>query len=523
MAELLEFETALEAERARDHRRGLGTTLGVGFSVYFIIALINLVAVPLFLKLLGAQGYGLVTFYLVLQAWMAVLDLGVSPALARQLSRYRAGAVPAEDATSLVHAAEALFVIGGAVAAAVFVLGAPWIGTHWLGGSNLGASDLDRSLRLIGALLVLRWLTSLYQAALVGLERQNPANVVALAGGIARYGGALAILIAVSASPVVFFIIQVVVTAAEAGACRLLLHANLPRGVAARAWPAGWRLLRREFRFALGLTLASAAAILIGQADKLALSHTLALQEFGVFGLVISIIGGIAMIVPPFVQAFQPRLTSLLAQGRRADFIHIYRLATAVILALAAGLAGAIAARPEWVIWAWTGRVDLARHLAPALSLYAAGSAVASYLFVPYLLQYAQGRVRLHVIGALVWATIAIPLAVWTAFAFGAVGTGAVWLAGNLAYLLIWVPVIHARRLSPGERAGLDLSVWLRALFLAAVLAASRLIPLPELSRPMAFVALAVTSLTTIALAAALSSDLRGWAGHALANLKARA
>jgi len=267
--------------------------------------------------------------------------------------------------------------------------------------------------------------------------------------------------------------------------------------------------LRREFRFALGLTAATAASTLIAQADKLTLSHVLPLAEFGLFGLVVSVIGGITMVVPPFVQAFQPRLTTLLAQGRRAEFVHVYRLSAALILALAAGLAGTIAAHPDWVIFAWTGRQDLAAHLAPALTFYAAGAAIAAFLFVPFLLQYAQGQVRLHVIGSVGFAAVWIPAEIWAAVVHGPVGAGMVWLVGNVLYLLLWVPVIHARLLEPGERRWLDLGVWLRALLLALVLAATRLPAFPMLSRPGAFVALAAISLAVTLLGLALSKEMR--------------
>jgi O-antigen/teichoic acid export membrane protein len=487
--------------------------LAFGFGAHFLIALISVVAVPVFLRLMGAQAYGLVTFYLVLQSWMLLFDLGVSPALARQLSRYRAGALEAGDAAALLSAAETVFVVGGLAAGGVFILASPWIAGHWLGASNLPRGELDTALRLIGALLVFRWLAGLYQSALVGLERQIPVNAVALAGALARYGGAFVALVLISPSPVVFFAVQAGVTLVEAVVCRLLLLGAVPHGAGhARA---GWRSLRKEFRFALGLTIAGAASTLINQADKLTLSHVLPLGEFGLFGLVVAVVGGIAMVVPPFVQAFQPRLTTLLAQGRREEFVHVYRLSAALILALAAGLAGTIAAHPEWVIFAWTGRADLAAHLAPVLTLYAAGAAIASFLFVPFLLQYAQGQVRLHVIGALASAVVWIPAAVWAAIAHGALGAGIVWLLGNLLYLLVWVPVIHARLLSPAERRGLDLGVWTRGALLAAVLWASRWLPLGHFTRPGAFVALAALSLAVTAMGLASSAELRTWARRA--------
>jgi O-antigen/teichoic acid export membrane protein len=312
----------------------------------------------------------------------------------------------------------------------------------------------------------------------------------------------------------VFFAVQAGVTVIEAAVCRLLLLAALPRG-GGHGRAAGWKSLRNEFRFALGLTIAGAASTLINQADKLTLSHVLPLGEFGLFGVVVAVVGGIAMVVPPFVQAFQPRLTTLLAQGRRDEFVHVYRLSAALILALAAGLAGTIAAHPQWVIFAWTGRADLAAHLAPVLTLYAAGAAIASFLFVPFLLQYAQGQVRLHVIGALAFAVVWIPAAVWAAVAHGALGAGLVWLLGNLLYLLVWVPVIHARLLSPAERSGLDLGVWTRGALLAAVLWASRWLPLGHLTRPGAFEALAALSLAVTAIGLASSAELRDWARRA--------
>ncbi|HEY7899937.1 MAG TPA: oligosaccharide flippase family protein [Caulobacteraceae bacterium] len=491
---------------------GLGATLAFGFGAHFFIALVNILATPILLKLMGVEAYGLVAFFLVLQGWMLLFDLGISPALARQLSRYRAGAIDAAAARGLMAAAETVFIGGGVAAGLVLALASPWIAVHWLHSATLSRHELDLSLRLIAVLLVFRWLTGLYQSALVGLERQNLVNALAAASVALRYGAAVAALALVARTPAIFFAVQAAFTVAEAVISRLLLGGAMPK---ASARP-DWRGLKAEFRFAAGLTLASAAATLIGQADRLALSHALPLTEFGLFGLVVQISAGITLVVPPFAQAFQPRLTSLLARHEQADFAHVYRLASGLILALSVGLAGTIAAQPEWVVWAWTGRLDAARHLAPALSLYAAGGAIAAYLFVPFLLQYAQGKVRLHVIGNVAFAVVWVPAAVIAAFRWGPVGAGAVWLIGNLLYLLLWTPRIHKALLSKAERRGLDLGVWLRGAALAALLAATRYLPLGVASRPAAFAALAVISLAVTALAAASSREIWTFAAHLL-------
>jgi O-antigen/teichoic acid export membrane protein len=500
--------------------KGLGRVLAVGFGAHFLIALVNVLATPFLLKLMGAEAYGLVAFFLVLQAWMLLFDLGVSPAVARQLSRFRAGALGAEDAAAIFAAAEVAFIATGLTAGAVLIAAAPWIGGHWLHRAALTPHELDLSLRLIATTLVFRWLAGLYQSALVGLERQNLANGVAATSVVLRYSASVAALVFIARTPVAFFAVQAGFTLAEAAVSRWLLAGALP-GRPRGARP-GWRLLTGEFRFALGLTLASAAATLTSQADRLALSHALPLADFGLFGLVVQVCAGITLVAPPFVQAFQPRLTALLAQGQRADFVHVYRLAGGLILALAAGLAGTIAARPVWVIWAWTGRADAAAHLAPILTLYAAGGAIAAFLYVPFLLQYALGRVRLHVIGVAGFAVVWAPAAVWAAFAYGPFGTGVVWLTGNLLYLLIWVPVIHTRLLAPEERRGLDLGVWLRGALLAALLTGIHFAPIGPLSRPVALLGLAAISVAVTLIGAALSPEAREFAVHALDRLRAR-
>lgn len=499
---------------------GIGRTLGFGISAHFLVALVNVLATPLLLKLMGEEAYGLVTFFIVLQAWSLIFDFGVSPTLARQLSRFRAGAMTGADASGLLAAAEIIFIAGGLAGGAALALLSPWLSVHWLHSATLGAAQVTECLQLIAVVLVFRWLNGLYQSALVGLERQNTVNLIAASTVVIRYGVALAVLFRLSRSPIAFFAVQAIFTALEAGVSRWLLARALPRPTTG-VRPA-WGRLTLQFRFALGLTLASAATTLISQADRLALSHALPLADYGLFGLVMQVAAGITLVVPPFVQAFQPRLTGLMAQDRRKDFVHVYRLALALILALAVGVAGTIAAHPDWVIWAWTGRMGAARYLSPILTLYAAGGAISAFLYVPFLLQYAQGRVRLHVIGNIAIALVWVPAAIWAAFAFGPVGTGAVWLIGNALYLIVWVPVIHRSLLSPEERRGLDLSIWVRGAVLASLLAATRLIPYGQVSRPQAFAGLAVICIATILIGAALSSEARAFAAHTYARVRGR-
>ena len=497
----------------------LAPTLLFGFGAHLLIAAIGILVVPIYLHLLGAEGYGLFGFYVVLQSWMLLFDMGVSPAVARQLSRHRAGALAAGDAVGLLKAAELMFLAGGVAAAAIFLAASPWLAVHWLGASKLRPREIHQALQLVGCLVAARWMAGLYQTALVGLEHQTTANTVSLIGALARAFGSVAALSYISATPVTFFAVQAVMTLAEAIVFRVILARAMPG--AATGQKAHWGLLSNEFRFAAALAASAAIATLINQADKLALSHLLPLAEFGRFSLVVSICSGIALVVPPFAQAFQPRLTAQAAQGRRGEFVDLYRLSIALIIALIAGLAGTIAAQPEMVVYTWTGDRDLAEHLAPVLSAYAMGAGVSSFLFVPYFLQYALGSVRLHLIGNMIFGAVWIPALWWAATTHGALGAGLTWLGGNLLFLVIWTPVVHRRWLSKTERAGLAWSGWGRVVLLGSVLAATRLIDPRALDRLAALCVLGAISLTVMILGMVSSKTLRTYAADRLGQSRA--
>jgi O-antigen/teichoic acid export membrane protein len=486
---------------------GLGPVLFFGFGANVITALVGMTAIPMYLSVMGEEAYGIVGFYIVLQGWMFLFDLGVGQAVGRQLSRYRAGAVSADDAVSLFGAAEAAFLAGGLIAGVVFFFSMGWVGRHWLGSSGLPARQVRLALQLAGWLLVARWLVTVYQNALIGLERQIAVNSVSLLGTIGRNGIAVMALVWISHTPSVFFVAWLGVTLLEVAANRLLLARAMPS--ARMQWGNGWRLMTREFSFAAGITLSLAINLSIGQADRMTLSHTLNLGQFGAFSLVVSLCAGISLVVPPMVQAFQPRLTSLLAQNRRAEFAEIYRLSISLIIVVAAGLAGTMATWPELVVYAWTGDREIAHTLAPTLTFFALGSGIASFLYLPLVLQFAQGLIRLQLIGNLVFGAVWIPAAVWASLRFGTVGAGIVWLLGNLLFLLLWVPLIHRRLLSRDERHGLGLQAWLRIGVLAVLLAATRLISSRGFDRPTSLAFLAVVSLTIMAVATVLSRALR--------------
>ena len=72
--------------------------LGQSWSV-----LVSIAVIPLYIKFLGIEAYGLLGFYMMLQGILQVLDLGLSPTMNRELARYSTMSDKAGEARDLVR------------------------------------------------------------------------------------------------------------------------------------------------------------------------------------------------------------------------------------------------------------------------------------------------------------------------------------------------------------------------------------------------------------------------------------
>ncbi len=64
-------------------------------------------------------------------------------------------------------------------------------------------------------------------------------------------------------------------------------------------------------------------------------------------------------------------------------------------------------------------------------------------------MQFAYGKLRLHVIGNIFFIFVLIPSVIWASLNYGATGTGCVWFADNLMFMLVWTWIVH-RNFAPG-------------------------------------------------------------------------
>lgn len=413
------------------------------------VTIIGIVMVPLYLKYMGAEAYGLVGFFAMLQAWFNLLDMGLTPTMARETARFRGGATDALSYRRLVRALEGIFLAVAVVGGGTMFATADYIARKWLQATQLPIDEVQTALRLMAAIVALRWMCGLYRGAISGSERLVWLGWYNSFIATLRFIGVLPVLIFIGAAPTFFFCYQFGVAVLELLVLLLQVYRLLPPIPQGKRLPWSWSPLKPVLKFSLTIAFTSSVWVIVTQTDKLVLSKLLPLAEYGYFTLAVLVASGVMVISGPISGAIMPRMAKLEAENDHTGLIRVYRQSTQLVAVIAGAASITVAFCAEPLLWAWTGDKALAHHAAPILRLYALGNGVLAVSAFPYYLQYAKGNLRLHLIGNAVFVLLLIPAIIWAASKYGGEGAGYVWLVMNLISFVAWLPIVH-NKFEPG-------------------------------------------------------------------------
>lgn len=478
-----------------DRKLSMVRNTGLSYAGQAYAVLIGILILPFYLGHLGAEAYGLIGFFAVLQAWLQLLDAGLSPSLVRQIAHFRgrpALSAQRHEPGRLLRSFEIIFLPVVGLTVLSIHLGSGWIVQHWLQAQELSTTTIGHCISLMGLMIGLKLYATLYKSGLQGLELHawlNGANVLI---ATLRYFGGLFLVANISQDPLDFFLFQAVVALIETLIFAAKAYSLMPTPKVLTGFD--WSVVRPVLPFAAGMSLTSVLWILLTQLDKVLLSNVLLLREYGYFSLVALVATGIMTLTNPLVQTLLPRMTMLVAEGRITDMQALYLNASRFVCSLLFPLSGVIAFHSADLILAWTGDPEAARWSRSILPWYVLGSALMAATSFQFYLQYALGQLRLHVWFSLVSAALSIPLVTYAALEHGAYGAALAWFGLRMLTFMIWPSMVHKR-----FAAGLH-RLWLQDLLRITAMTGLGLL----ISRPL-FAAIASPNRFDILLALAVS------------------
>ena len=413
------------------------------------IALMGLAFVPVYIRYLGIEAWGLVGFMSMMQAWLTLLDMGLSPTLSREMARYQAGAHSVQAIRDLLRSLETVYcgVAVAVISGVAFI--APWLAVNWIGAARMPVETVTQAIGIMGLVLAARMIEQVYRGAIQGLQRQVWLNGTQCVLSALRWGGAAGVLIWVSPSIKIFFYWQGFISVLSVLVLAHQTYCLLPIGE--RSARFDLVALVRIRRFAGGMVATTLLTLLLTQVDKLLLSNLVALEDFGYYTLAASASSALYFLMSPIANAVSPRLTELVARSEQTSLVESYHNASQWLAAVLVPTALVISTFAEPALYVWMGDYALARQAAPLLALLALGTLCNGFMQVPYIAQLAHGwtgfAVRVNVIAV----CFIVPVILWSVPRFGAVGAAWAWLLLNIGYVLIGMPLMH-RRLFLGEQ-----------------------------------------------------------------------
>lgn len=419
------------------------------FAGRFWTALMGLVFIPLYVKFIGIEAYGLLGFSTTLQGVLSLLDLGLGTTLNRELARLSVQENKTREMRNLVRTLEVIYwSIGISIGVVISTLSS-LIARYWVRADQLSLDTVHQVILIMGLLIALQWPNSLYSNGLMGLQQQVLVNGINMVIATLRSAGAVLVLWLISPSIQAFFIWQICVSILQTSLVALFLWQSLPKTDAPPSFK--FELLLANWGFAAGITKISTTVVILTQLDKIILSKILTLEMFGYYTFATVVANTLYHFIGPVFVALFPRFSQLVSLDNQSELKKLYhqgcQLMSVIILppALVATLFS-----PE-ILWLWTGNSTLVENTYRVASLLIIGTALNGLMNLPYGLQLAHGWTILAFYTNLISIVVLVPLLFYLTIHYGLVGAATGWIILNSSYVLINIQIMH-RRLLKGEQ-----------------------------------------------------------------------
>ncbi|MEQ1498209.1 MAG: oligosaccharide flippase family protein [Novosphingobium sp.] len=412
-------------------------------------ALMSFIFVPVYLRFIGAEGYGFISLYTTLVALFALLDFGLALTANREIARYGARDDERSQARAMLRTFEAVYWMIAAVIGTAIALMADFVVHSWITLQNIPPEQAISGVQLMGLVAFVRWPVSLYVGVLQGMQRQVAANLITTISSTAAGAGAILILWLVAPRVDLFVGWQVLVFAVQIVALRIAAWRGL--ALAGDKPRARLSILRQSAGFSMGIMGITLLSLVLTQLDKLLLTRLLSLREFGYYSIASSIAGLIAMAGSAVQSATFPALTSAIERGDRVLESELYHSASRAVAVLILPAAITLAAFAPEISLVYLQDPEAADRISGFLTLLALGHTCLALVLIPYALQLASGWTSLSLYKNIVAIAIYLPSLLLVVPKFGAYGAAACWFGLTFSYLYFDVAIMH-RRILVGEQ-----------------------------------------------------------------------
>lgn len=472
-------------------------------------AIMSLAFVPLYIKFMGIESYGLVGFFMSLQVAFSLLDMGLSKAINKELARLSISSINAQEMRDFVRTLEIPYWCVAFLIGLLVISLSGLISHYWLNNNQLSIDTVQQAIMIMGVAMAFHWPISLYTGGLMGLQKQVLLNCIYVFYYTLKGVGSVLVLWLISPTIVAFFLWQIFASMVFTLLTAVYLWHNLPPSKKRAAFHK--QQLLKVWRFSVGMTGISFTAVMLTQIDKVILSRMLSLEMFGYYTLATVTASALYHFIRPINIAVFPRFTQLASLNNINGLTNLYHKSCQFISVSILPAALVLSFFSAEILFLWTNDLVVVKNTYVLLSIYIVGTAFNGLMNLPYTLQIAYGWIKLELFTSIIAMIIMVPLLYFLTRQYSAIGAACAWPILNLSYFLITAHIMHRRLLKREKWKWYFYDVAAPMLASLAIVAFWRLTLPDDMSKITTAIALLGVLATALLGAALATTATRDW------------
>ena len=386
---------------------------------------LSILLIPVYLRVLGQEQWGIVAICMAIQGFMGLLDAGLGQIMPRDMALASGNKARESHVYYLFSRSYMALGLIGFVAGQLSV---PYLIAHWFNNGQGLADGTECVLRLVIAQFFFQFSNNAHAGYWNGLQEQKKANLRLCIFGTAKHMGALALVNLWSPYALAYVLPFTVVAALEWLSNRNTIRSGLvdspPTSLAMEDFLA---LARNAGLLAAGVLV----GMVVSQLDRIVLSRALDAATYGAYVIVANLGLAFMQLQYPLMRAFFPRVVLASAQGAPPKT----RMLAAAVLLLCVAPCLLVAAAAPWILVTWLSNPKIAMEGVAPLRLILSAVAVNAVYHLIYQRIVAAGENRVVIRINVIVLTIIAPMLYFTAPVYGTVAGGMAWFLSSVMQL----------------------------------------------------------------------------------------
>ncbi len=409
------------------------------FSIYLFV--------PIYVRLLGVEGYGIISFYLTLSGLLLLADLGMSAGISREMAR---NTNTSKEKIEIIRSMELLFFLMAIFILIVMTFSSDLIARNWLRSANILQDKLTEYVFLIGIAGATQLLSSCYFSGLLGLEKQVLANSVQFIWSLLRSVGAVLLLYFVDAQVEMFLYAQIISNIIYVIACRVLLYKKL--GPTELPYSIRLDLIKQVMIFSSGLFIITIISFVNLQSDKVFISYFLNLESLGIYNIAFMVAQAPLVLSTPISTAIFPRYNSIITSKETSKIGRMYYLSFIIIFLVVIPVSIGISFFSYDLVKFWT-TMEIAEETGHLISILILGSMSIAFQVPSFNLVLAHGDTSINIrFGTIVAMASVIAYALAVKY-FGLIGAAWCWFTVNLIAGPLFIVLVNMKYAKGASKA----------------------------------------------------------------------